>query len=494
MERKKLLLNISESLSRFSGEVDILIANGEYDISIHAENVLIPLLNEIFGYTLVNANTIKKNFPAVDLVDKANRVAFQVTASVLKAKFRETLTKFIRHDLDREYDVLYILVISTREFDFLERDEIDAIVGQRLEFDTPNHAINLSKLYRTVSALPLAKIKAISDVLLPEFTDAKISYRREHTQSFPGHDKEPIHSNLVKIEFPKTLYVADLNVDKKEIRKAVAKGLGKKKRIITDRDIVKEAISQIDRGAFCVDWIVPENKLITFKNLQDNKQFLRKIVDVGTVTPITVDEYCCNEDKVRQFKELIGFVLRERLRKINIEWSEEDKVFRFKAGQVVKETKVSWTMDRKSQPRSVIHEIWSKDAKNKHIVCFRHLAFRLSVYRFNSQWFVSIAPTYSFTGNGSKKSKYSSFYMSGIKKEEDNKAVYQHFRFLVDYVHKINESNLFGSRGNDAYDFNVGDHAVMVFAPAVNDERWNPPGEASSSTDKSDPQQLPLIS
>jgi hypothetical protein len=492
MERKKLLLNISESLSRFSAEVDIVNANGEFDINIHSENVLIPLLNELFGYQLVNANTIKKNFPAVDLVDAQNKVSFQITSTASKTKFKETLTKFVRHEIHKDYDILNILVISTRDFEFLSKTEIDEILQNKIEFDPTINVLNLSKIYRSVSSLPLAKIKAISDVLLPEFTDAKIALRREQANGMTSTEKEPLHSNLVRIEFPETLYIADLSIDKKEIRKSISKSRKKGKRKITDRDIIKEAIVNINENEFCADWITSENKLITFKNLQDDRQFLRRIVDVGTVTPLTVEEYCINEDKVRLFKELVRFILRERLRKINIEWFEKEKIFRFKSGKMAKETKVTWTMDKKSQPRAVIHEIWNQDPKNKHIVCFRHLAFRLSVYHFENIWYVSIAPTYSFTSNGFKKSRYSSSYMSGIKKEEDNKAVYQHFRFLIDYLKKLNETTLFGSVVSDAYAFNICEHLVFAFSPNVDDLKWNPPADGGGN-DASDPNQLKLL-
>jgi hypothetical protein len=492
MERKRLLLNISESLSRFSAEVDIVNAHGEYDINIHSENVLIPLLNELFGYKLINANTIKNNFPAVDLVDGTNKVAFQITSSANKTKFKETLTKFVRHDLHKEYDVLYIFVISTREFKFLSKSEIDEILGNKIEFDPTLNVLNHSRIYRSVSSLPIAKIKAISDVLLPEFTDTKIAYRREHINGTISTEKEALHSNLVRVEFPQILYVADLSIDKKEIRKSISNVRNKNKRRISDRDIIKEAIVTIDENEYCADWITSENKLITFKNLQDDRQFLRRIIDVGTVTPLSVDEYCTDDDKVRLFKELVRFILRERLRKINIEWFEKEKVFRFKSGKMAKETKVTWTMDKKSQPRAVIHEIWNQDPKNKHIVCFRHLAFRLSVYLFENTWYVSIAPTYSFTSNGFKKSQYSSSYMSGIKREEDNKAVYQHFRFLVEYMRKLNEATLFGSVGNEAYTFNLCEHLVFAFSPNVDDLKWNPLGEGGN-TDTSNPSQLKLL-
>jgi len=57
-------------LSRFTNEIKILNAAGLYDINIHSENVLIPLINLAYGLDVVNANfTEEKNFSAADLID-----------------------------------------------------------------------------------------------------------------------------------------------------------------------------------------------------------------------------------------------------------------------------------------------------------------------------------------------------------------------------------------------------------------------------------------
>lgn len=65
-----------------------------YDINIHSETFFCGLLNVIFGYNLENINDSEKNFPSIDLEDKLNRVAIQVTTQ--EAKF----TTQIIEDID----------------------------------------------------------------------------------------------------------------------------------------------------------------------------------------------------------------------------------------------------------------------------------------------------------------------------------------------------------------------------------------------------------
>ena len=109
MTRKELLSQIVKFLGRFSSEVEIHNNSSEYDINIISEDLLVPLLNLIFDFNLINANRISKNFPAIDLIDTENRVAFQITSTDSTTKLNSTLEKFKKHELEKNIDLLYIL-------------------------------------------------------------------------------------------------------------------------------------------------------------------------------------------------------------------------------------------------------------------------------------------------------------------------------------------------------------------------------------------------
>ena len=116
MNRQNSINKIIELLSRFTNEVKFLNAANLYDINIHAENILIPLLNEIFNLDLINANfSQEKNFAAVDLIDKKNRIAFQVTSTADSDKIKHTLSQFVKHKRYEEFDVLFIYLISEKQ-------------------------------------------------------------------------------------------------------------------------------------------------------------------------------------------------------------------------------------------------------------------------------------------------------------------------------------------------------------------------------------------
>jgi hypothetical protein len=56
----------------------------------------------------------RKNFPAIDLGDKDNRIAIQVTAENGINKIRETVEAFYVHGLRRDYDHLFIFILSRK--------------------------------------------------------------------------------------------------------------------------------------------------------------------------------------------------------------------------------------------------------------------------------------------------------------------------------------------------------------------------------------------
>ncbi len=73
------------------------------------EPLFIRLFRIVEGFNLVNQNTIKKNFPAIDLADDAERVSVQVTSNATTQKIKETIETFKNHLLKGKYDKLFIV-------------------------------------------------------------------------------------------------------------------------------------------------------------------------------------------------------------------------------------------------------------------------------------------------------------------------------------------------------------------------------------------------
>ena len=111
--RTVLTAKIDEQISRLTTVVQNEIKNNLSTRNVVAETILAGLLNRIHGWNLINANRIRANYPAVDLVDQKKRVAVQVSSTCDLGKVDHTLEEFQKNHLEDEYDKLYILTIST---------------------------------------------------------------------------------------------------------------------------------------------------------------------------------------------------------------------------------------------------------------------------------------------------------------------------------------------------------------------------------------------
>ncbi|KYG73612.1 hypothetical protein AWW68_13050 [Roseivirga spongicola] len=476
MKRIRLTNSILESLTRFSTEIQISNKNAFFDINIQSEYLLIPLLNLVFDYKLVNANQIKKNYPAVDLIDLDNRLAFQITSTYSSHKVKKTLESFRKNDLHKLFDEVFFLFLTTNDVK-VNSQKVLSEVGTKIVLEDDRHFLNFNSLFSHIQSLSLNKIERIEALLTEEFHEEKVKARIQDTKS-PDLRTEPYFLNLVSLDLPKSLFVVDLNIEKEKLKKDLIerkKEKGQKMRKFNDRDLFKEAINQNNPDKYCEDWVIHGQQLISFRDFTKDVS-LAGLVDQGTSTELSIEEFCFDEDKKRVFKNLLNAVLREYLKTVKFEWYHPDKIFRIKSpnADMPKEVKVTWKLNKKPQPRSVISEIWNKN--KTHIICFRHLAFSSSIFEFDGRWFFSINPTYSFTTNGYRKSRFSQYYMTGKKQNDDNKSIYHDLRFILWNIKKLDSpSEMF--QATLPYDFKIGDFEEFKSGFAIKDDEWNPKQE-----------------
>jgi hypothetical protein len=170
---------------------------------------------------------------------------------------------------------------------------------------------------------------------------------------------------------------------------------------------------------------------------------------------------------------------RQRFVKIGLEWEHEKELYRFRASESLAPIKVTWKKDKKSATREVFSEVWNKD--RSHVVCFKHLGFKITTEVFNEKWYLTIKPTWSFTSNGKQTSRYESTNIAGIKRLENNAAVHNHFRFLADYLAKDKDieapRSLQSEQDNklkESYEILIYKPIFFEYRPAIRDTDWLP--------------------
>lgn len=472
MNRIGYLNKINAYAARFVLEVEGFNASSLYDINIHAESFLIPVLNEVFGLRLENLNSSqKKNYPAVDLADFPNRVAFQVTATSDLEKIKSTLEKFKDHKLNEAFDVLYIYIITHKKEKYND-EKLRSFMPKDFVFSTAENVIDKDDVLQKVSALSSTpKIEAIAKIYEHEFSDFQIEMRKKsYINGCLNTESEGISPNLLKISFPQYIYQAELNIDEKAVTDdlnayltSVNKNPVKK---LKPGNLVKKALRTINVKSG--EWVLHEKFVYTFKNLDDSSEPFRKIVDIGTITRLECNEfYDGDENRLRVFKHLLRMTLIELCRLKEIEWYGKRELFRFANNQdVPNQKRIKWK-GKKEATKTVIFEMHNK--KEGHVVCFRSLAFKSSFIKIDESWHLVLNPTWSFTNPGGyDQSRFEPAYMAGIKRLESNGSVYNYFRF---FSYFFSYKDLF----TPAYPY-MEIHAAeeLSISPRLEEKAWKP--------------------
>jgi len=184
MNQEYKLYRISQLLSRFKEQVEILNTNGEFSINVHAENMLIKILNEVYDCDLENVNyTESKTYPSIDLRDKKKRLAIQVTSTNDFKKVKSTLSKLLDNNIYKDYSELYIFII-THKLKNYDQDKIDEILDGKFLFSNKN-ILDRTDIYKELNKKnDLKKIETVEKLLEMQFSD------KEHFSKWDRYCKD----------------------------------------------------------------------------------------------------------------------------------------------------------------------------------------------------------------------------------------------------------------------------------------------------------------
>jgi hypothetical protein len=137
--------------------------HAQYDINTTAENFVCTLLNLVYSFELKNANHLKLNFPAVDLVDETNRVCVQVTSQRGRSKVKKTVKTFIKKELYEDYERLIVLVLGDKTS---SKGAIDT--KDKFEFNAGRDVIDIDDLLREIETKPPEELEEIENFVTKE--------------------------------------------------------------------------------------------------------------------------------------------------------------------------------------------------------------------------------------------------------------------------------------------------------------------------------------
>lgn len=463
MKHSELLNQFREELARLSQEVETSVAMGHFDINKICEDVFCGVFRELYGFeNLRNLNKEERqNYPGIDLADEKARVAIQVTSDKSLDKIRSSITTAIKHDLHEQYDRI-IFYILTRKQSSYSQDSIAWVCDGKLSFDTSSDVLDFTDLATRAANAEPRNLKRAVDILGAYMRGCDVGLAEQDFDP-PRDPPETLFANMVEVYFPRSLYIAEL----------LPEVFGGKKRR-NQRKAVGEYVRSLERSVPS-DYEVHANRLITFHDLEEKDNPFVFLVDEGTVEPFDPsDYYSIDEDQERVFKSLLRFCLQQKLYRHRVLWQHREGIFIFLPLEDADDVRtITWTGDKKAT-RTVFVRKFNRNQPDK-VLSIRHFAFAVTFLVVGGAWYVSLTPDWFFSyGDDYRRSAFGDKLISGLKRMEKNRSVFDQFRFLCSWLNELDSEDLFDEAAASSPQLTFGQILQLGGGRYLNEELWEP--------------------
>lgn len=157
------LRTIADELGRIVHTCELQGLLKLFDDHALAERFFCRLLNAAYQLQLQQMDHIQTSFPAIDLGDAKNRIAYQITTEKISEKVQHTLDKFVEHGLQKQYATLRILVIGKRQKTY-DKVEVPGV----LQFDCDRDVIGIPELIKYINTLDTSRLAELSQIMAEE--------------------------------------------------------------------------------------------------------------------------------------------------------------------------------------------------------------------------------------------------------------------------------------------------------------------------------------
>lgn len=205
LKKKELLESIAIRLAHLKAYVATVNSIHLFDVNVVAEDFFASLLNEVYGYSLVNLNHSDLNKAAIDLGDSDERVAFQVTSERTKTKVQKTLDKFVEHGLESEYDTLKILIIGARTGDYPTLK-----VPSSISFSGEDDVIDIDGLIKDIGGLDVPKLERIAGLIRREVVEHRATAVTEPDNALEFQEINATQRELLKQQAQQTEQISSV--------------------------------------------------------------------------------------------------------------------------------------------------------------------------------------------------------------------------------------------------------------------------------------------
>jgi hypothetical protein len=187
------------------------------------------------------------------------------------------------------------------------------------------------------------------------------------------------------------------------------------------------------------EWILQGKTLTSFHDL--SRRPWVDVIDPGTVETHDTQEWLRADDpaRQRQFVQLLNACLKEDLFRRGVRFSRESGYYYFRASQDLTDIEYAYA-SREHRATRAVFKGYPKKTDPSQMSYYRHSAFDGRFVRYGGTWFLQVMPTYHFTRDGERLSRYAPDLLSGIKRLENNQAVHGQ---VVMWAHVLTGRSLF---------------------------------------------------
>lgn len=153
---------IQSKLTALASDLEVRGKLNLLNLHLHSEDFYLHLYNLIFGWELQNLNTVNQNAAAIDLVDKKNKIAVQVSSTATKRKIESALIK----DLSAYSGYSFKFVSISKDAAELRSKTFHNPHG--LTFDPAADIFDINLLLKTINALKIERQKEVYDFIKNE--------------------------------------------------------------------------------------------------------------------------------------------------------------------------------------------------------------------------------------------------------------------------------------------------------------------------------------
>lgn len=463
LKHVKVIDQFREELASLSKEVEISVAMGHFDINKICEDVFCGIFRELYDLTdLRNLNEDEqKNFPGIDLADDTARVAIQVTSDKSIEKIKDSLKKVITHQLHGKYDRIIIYILTRKQGSY-SKESIKKVCKDQIVFDTTSDILDFTDLASKAVNLPPQKLKNALDILGAYTRGCEVGLAEQDFDP-PEEPPETLSTNLLELYFPQTLYIAELLPEVLE---------GKRSR--NQRTNVGKHVRSMEMSVPS-DFEANSGRLITFHNLEDQNNPYAFLIDEGTVEPFHPRDYfSIDSDHKRVFKSLLRFGLQQKLYKHRVLWKHEEGLFIFLPLEDENNRRTESWVGQKAATRTVFERKFKRNEAKK-VLSTRHFAFSLSFLTVADEWYVAITPNWFFSfGDQYRNSAYADKLLSGLKRMEKNRSVFDQFRFLSWWLRDLDSYDLFSDNADTSPQITFGQILEFEKGRSLNEDLWQP--------------------